>query len=83
MPSLDINLNGDGAWPELKDASPERVFWTQTAKLCVLEGGMVSGRPSVALRIDLPDGRVAIYQTSVGQFLMAAAALRGRFGEGA
>lgn len=81
MPILDINLNGDGAWPELRDCAPDKIFRTDHAKMVALEGGMQSGRPSVAIRIDLPDGQVVIWETSVGQFQQAAAALRGRFGD--
>lgn len=81
MPYLKINLSGDGSWPDLKDCSPERMYLTDQAQLVTLDRGMESGRPSVALRIDCPDGRVVIYQTSVGQFQQAAAALRGKYGD--
>jgi hypothetical protein len=81
MPSLDINLNCDGAWPDLAICPPDKIFRTSSAKLLALEGGMQSGLPAVMLRIDLPGGMVAIYETSAAQFLMAAQALRGRFPE--
>jgi|GEM_PF-1412178 len=81
MPSLDIKLNGDGAWEDLAICPPDKIYRTQSAKLLALEGGMESGLPAVMLRIDLPDGKVAIYETSAAQFLMAAQAIRGRFPE--
>ena len=43
----------------------------------VLDGGMSSGKPSVMLRIDLPDGRTVLAETSarlfctVGRMIMA------------
>lgn len=43
----------------------------------ILEGGMTSGKPSVGLRIDLPDGRVVIQQTSVAALEGLLGACRG------
>jgi hypothetical protein len=81
MPITRIILDGDGAWPDLKDCSPERLFTTDQAEVACLDGGMESGRPSIAMRFNLPDGKVLIYQTSVGQFQQVAAALRGKYGD--
>ena len=44
-------------------------------QICALEGGMASGKPSVCFRIDLPDGRTVLAQTSARLFVMAAAAI--------
>lgn len=49
-----------------------------------LEAGMESGKTSVMLKVNLPDGSVAIVQTSSAMFLTLAAGLRGameRFGD--
>ena len=43
--------------------------------------GMASGKPSVAFRFDLDDGRVVVAQTSMRLFLLAADMCRARFGE--
>ena len=44
-----------------------------------LDGGMASGKPSVCFRIDLPDGRTVLAETSARLFVMAAAAIVGRW----
>ena len=45
-----------------------------------LDGGMVSGKPSIVIRLDLPDGKVVVAETSWALFDAAHSALRGRFG---
>lgn len=83
MPAMiSLNLDGDGAWTDLADQL-DQVVWlgegSPPIEMAVLEGGMVSGRPSVAFRFDLPDGRVLVAETSVANFLAVAAAVRGRY----
>lgn len=86
MIALDIKLGGDGAWPELaeKDARGLLIHLAEGSTLGVaaLAGGMSSGRPSVAFKFDLPDGRVVLAETSLRLFLAAADALRARYGSG-
>lgn len=48
-------------------------------KIVVLDGGMKSGRPSICLRIDLPDGRVVVAETSARLFCTAGLAIAGRY----
>lgn len=64
------------AWPDLEkkrvihlgnDAKPIGV--------ALLAGGTESGRPSVALRLDLPDGSVVIAETTARLFCTAARAM--------
>lgn len=80
MIPMTINLNGDGAWPDLGEkpfihlgngAPPIRVI--------VLDRGMTSGRPSVALRLDLPDGQTVVAETSARLFVTAARAVEARY----
>jgi hypothetical protein len=74
MPAIDLNLQGDGAWPDL--LSNERVIECQgPIKMALLRGGMVSGRASVTIRLDLPDGRVVLTQTSLALLFNAVRAL--------
>jgi hypothetical protein len=40
-----------------------------------------SGKPSVALGFELPDGRWVLAETSLALFLTAAEALRARYGD--
>lgn len=76
MPSMQINLDGDGVWPDLHE---KEVINTLVVAVAALGGGMTSGRPSVSFRIDLPDGRVVIAETSMRIFVNAANAFRIRY----
>lgn len=84
MLSMDLNLHGDGAWPDLTDIrNSNRLIHLndgQTLRIAGLNAGTVSGRPSVAIRIDLPDGRVVVAETTLALFTTAAQALQNRFG---
>lgn len=85
MPSLTLSFVPTGPltetqWPDLdrenvihlgNDAPPVRV--------AVLHGGMSSGQPSIALRIDLPDGRSIIAETSARLFCMAARGIMAKY----
>jgi hypothetical protein len=79
MPSMNIVLQ-EPAWPELRERT-DVIHTTGPIGIAGLEGGMESGKPSVALRIDLPDGRVVLAETSLSLFLTAADALRARYGD--
>jgi hypothetical protein len=76
VPRVTIIPNGDGAWPDIvgrvdyhlgNDAKP--------IQIALLKAGMASGKPSVTIRIDLPDGKVVLAETSLALFLAAAEAL--------
>ena len=84
MPVMKVILE-EPTWPDL-DAKRDQLTWLNGSddppiQIGALEGGMVGGRPSVAIRIDLPDGRIVVAETSLRLFQMANAALRGRFGD--
>lgn len=87
MLALRVILEGDGCWPDLVDKQAAgKLTWPHASdpaqiEIAALRSGLHSGRPSVAIRIDLPDGRVVVAETSLRLFLQAAAALRGRYGE--
>jgi hypothetical protein len=85
VPSIDLILDGEGAWPDLvtlkrrgKLIEPNE---NATIGLSALTHGMASGRASVALRIDLPDGRVVFAQTSLRVLWNAVKALADKYGE--
>ena len=70
------------AWPELYDRSEDVTFIPGNESfLCcaVLEKGMVGGKPSLAIRIDLPDGKVVIAETSARLFCTAANAIQAKY----
>lgn len=80
MIPLSIKLDGDNAWPDLKDKPIIHVAKDAPAiQVAVLSGGMSSGRPSVAIRIDLPTGESVIAETSARLFCTAARAIEARF----
>jgi hypothetical protein len=76
VPEIYIIPNGDGAWPEIvgrvdyhlgNDAKP--------IQIALLKAGMGSGKSSVTIRIDLPDGKIVLAETSLALFIAAAEAL--------
>jgi len=77
MPAISIKLDG----PEYLTPCPEGAkvhHVTEAFEVALVLGGMQSGAPSVMLRIPLPDGSIAIVETSLNLFDMAATAMRGR-----
>lgn len=80
MLKMSISLDGDGCWPDLKGEKAEKLIWLNDGSMSValLKGGMQSGNHSVAVRLDLPDGRVVVAETSLALFTSAADAMRTR-----
>ncbi len=80
MIPMIIKLDGDNCWPDLKD---KKLFHLDNhsppIQVAVLDGGMSSGRPSVAIRIDLPDGQAVIAETSARLFCTAARAIQAKY----
>jgi hypothetical protein len=79
--------DGAGVWPDLeaKIAAGTLIHVGQEGgeiAISMISNGVkcASGgtRPSVALRIDLPDGKTVLLETSAAMFLAAADAVRGR-----
>jgi hypothetical protein len=67
MPILDVRCDGDACWPDLRDDPGVIVLMGHDAPpigLALLPGGMISGRASIAFRIELPDGRTVLTETS-------------------
>lgn len=77
MPDLKIHLDGDGCWPDLNE-NRDRVIEGRKIEIAYLSHGMASGKPSVTIRVDLPDGRVVLAQTSLALFEAATRAFQGR-----
>lgn len=80
MPVLNIILDGDGCWP---DAHPDQAHVMNCIEhgamsVALLRGGMESGAHSVTFRIDAPDGRIVLAQTSLALFLNAARMFQAR-----
>lgn len=75
MIDVKVILEGDNAWPDLKEGG-----WVEGKLEAVarLPGGMTSGKSSVAFRIELPDGQTIIAQTSMTVFQTIARAFQAR-----
>ncbi len=80
MPSIHLVLE-EPAWPDLHKGDRTVHHTTEPIGVTGLMGGMESGKPSVALRIDLQDGSSVIAETSLALFLSAADALKARYGD--
>lgn len=72
MPTtLHVILDGDGCWPDIADKAV--VHPKGEIQIAYLRGGTVDGlSPTVAIRIDLADGRVVFAETTLALFLSAA-----------
>lgn len=80
MIPMVIKLNGDNAWPDLKDKKFLHMGQGSPAiEVAVLEMGMASGRPSVAMRFDMPDGQTLIAETSARLFCSTARAIMAKY----
>jgi hypothetical protein len=71
----------DGKTPVYPDLREDQIIHTKDAKIEVvcIDHGMGSGKPSVALRVDLPDGQIIISETSARLFCTAARAIMARY----
>lgn len=86
MITLDIQLNGDGCWPDLtqdlfKDKNKKLFEEAELKSVALLQAGTESGKPSVSLRIETEDGKIIIAQTTLALWLMAGDAMKARAGD--
>jgi hypothetical protein len=86
MPTLDLKLDGDGCWPDLGQIHQAGKLLNAMGNdtvvgLALLPGGMASGEASVTIRLDLPDGRVVIAETSFALLENAVNCMRIRLGQ--
>jgi hypothetical protein len=84
MPTIKLDLDGDGAWEDLADRPKDQLIHLPAEApigMAVLDSGMISGKPSVALRFALPDGRVVIAETSLALLSASVRAIWARYGE--
>ncbi|MGK7907789.1 MAG: hypothetical protein AB4040_11260 [Synechococcus sp.] len=50
-------------------------------EIVAMPEGMASGRTSISMRLDLPDGRVVIVETALHELANAVRTIQERFGE--
>lgn len=78
-PVLEIILDGDNCWPDLKKKGDDGMMLRTTSmSVAMLRFGMNSGKTSVAFRFDLTDGRVVFAQTSLDLLEGAVKAFRAK-----
>jgi hypothetical protein len=77
MPSINLVLGPEPVWPDLADR--EVIHYLEPIGMSALPGGMESGATSVVIRLDLPDGRVVMAETSLALLLGAARAIAARY----
>lgn len=71
MMGLDIQLDGDGCWPDLAGATEITL-----KGVALLQRGTVGGRHAVCIKLRMPDGKIVFAQTTARVFVTAAAAVR-------
>ena len=75
-------LESEEHWSDLLDK--EVIYLGNEAspvEIVAMPGGMASGRTSISLRLDLPDGRVVIVETALYELAKAVREIQERFGE--
>jgi hypothetical protein len=83
VPAISLSIVRIGSPPPWSDLAAGATFTEGSTnwQVAVLEHGMTSGAPSVALRLDLPDGQVVIVENSLAAWIAATAGMRGAFPE--
>lgn len=76
MVKLEIDLDGEGKWPDAVGAPLGLI-----EAIAALPNGTTGNRPSVAIKIRLRDGSVIMAETTARIWCTAADALRGRYPE--
>jgi len=78
MLATNINFDGDNFFKDFDKSKITEAKGLHT--ITVFEGGMSSGRPSVAFVSEMGDGTFVYSETSMNLFLSAARAYEARFG---
>jgi hypothetical protein len=83
-PVMTIVLEGDWAFKDEADKAEQVIHLADASppiKVALLEGGMQSGKASVAIGLDIGEGRYVIAETSLELFLSAARAFAVKTGQ--
>lgn len=66
MLGITLELKGDNCWLDLVDKEVIHLGNDSLPiRLALLHGGMASGKASVTIRLDLPDNKVILAETSL------------------
>ena len=80
MTMIHIILEGDGAFRDLQGKEDQVIHLANRPfTVAALDRGTIGGMPSVMIRLDLPDGRVVLQQTTARLWIMVARALRDKW----
>jgi hypothetical protein len=79
MVGMTLNLDGDNAWPDLAGRMVHHIKGSMA--VAALKGGMESGAPSVAIRVDINENESVVAETSLALFLSAADVLKAKYGD--
>lgn len=79
MPEFRLSIVRVGDPPPWADAGEIRYVPGAGWQVAVLEHGMESGAPSVAVRIDAGAGPPLMFETSLAAWIAATAGMRGAF----
>lgn len=71
MPAMDVLTDGDNCWPELREKGFITGKWVGIARL---SNGTALGNSTVTVRIELPDGRTVLAETTLRLLSMAMVA---------
>ena len=75
-------LEQDEHWSDLLDK--DVIYLGNEAspiEIVAMPGGMASGKTSISMRLDLPDGQTVIIETALYELANAVQKLQERFGE--
>lgn len=78
MNGIKIIIEGEGCWPDVADkiiaGDLVHLGNGNMIEIAMLKNGTVRGKPSLSIRINLPDGKVVLAETTLDLFLAAARA---------
>lgn len=75
---IHIQLEGDGAWEDLKDKHVEQA---KEIHIAALPNATSEGRAAVMIRLDRKNGGVIVHQVTLREFSAAHRAIVARYGE--
>lgn len=79
MQIINMKMNGDGAWPELRDKKVVELP-KENIDVAVLDRGTLEGNPTIMFKVE-DDGVYYVLEMSVKNLQMIAAATHGKYGD--
>jgi len=73
---IPMTIEFDRKW---EDAKGEVIYASEEMKVMVLSEGTHSGRPSVMIRFDLPDGKTVVGETTARLFCSAGRMITSKY----